>query len=114
MGTTCTSSAQERILICSEFAKRHPVGRWWPLAKWPFGQRTSAELPSSVGGRTAEEATLRNMADIKKQDLPKRSSILDEEDKPALEAIDRGIKAADEGRRYLSKRLAAACWNEWI
>jgi hypothetical protein len=38
------------------------------------------------------------MNEIKNQGLPKSTSILDEEDEATLEAIDRGIKAAEEGR----------------
>ena len=38
------------------------------------------------------------MADSKKPVVEDASSILDEEDEATLAAIDRGIKAADEGR----------------
>ena len=40
----------------------------------------------------------RDMAEVKKQDFNESSLILDEEDEATLAAIDRGIKAADEGR----------------
>jgi predicted transcriptional regulator len=38
------------------------------------------------------------MGDAKKLDLNESAPILDEEDEETLAAIDRGIKAADEGR----------------
>jgi predicted transcriptional regulator len=38
------------------------------------------------------------MAEVKKQDYSESAPILDEEDEATLAAIDRGIKAADEGR----------------
>jgi predicted transcriptional regulator len=38
------------------------------------------------------------MVDVKKQDFNQPAPILDEEDEATLAAIDRGIKAADEGR----------------
>jgi predicted transcriptional regulator len=38
------------------------------------------------------------MAEVKKQDYNESAPILDEEDEATLAAIDRGIKAADEGR----------------
>jgi predicted transcriptional regulator len=38
------------------------------------------------------------MAEVKKQDFNESAPILDEEDEATLAAIDRGIKAADEGR----------------
>ena len=38
------------------------------------------------------------MGDAKKLDLNESAPILDEEDEATLAAIDRGIKAADEGR----------------
>ncbi len=38
------------------------------------------------------------MAEWKKRDLIEPDSILDEEDAATLAAIDRGIKAVDEGR----------------
>ncbi len=38
------------------------------------------------------------MEQIKKVDLDEPAPILDEEDETTLAAIDRGIKAADEGR----------------
>lgn len=38
------------------------------------------------------------MAEVKKLDFNEPAPILDEEDEATLAAIDRGIKAADEGR----------------
>ena len=38
------------------------------------------------------------MAEVKKQDFCEPAPILDEEDEATLAAIDRGIKATDEGR----------------
>ena len=38
------------------------------------------------------------MANVKKLDFNKRLNILKDEDEATLAAIDRGIKAADEGR----------------
>lgn len=38
------------------------------------------------------------MAEVKKRDFNQSAPILDEEDEATLAAIDRGIKAADEGR----------------
>ena len=38
------------------------------------------------------------MGDVKKLDFNETAPILDEEDEETLTAIDRGIKAADEGR----------------
>jgi len=38
------------------------------------------------------------MADLKSREVAKPDRILDEEDETTLAAIDRGIKAADEGR----------------
>jgi len=38
------------------------------------------------------------MAEVKKQDFDESAPILEEEDEPTLAAIDRGIKAANEGR----------------
>jgi predicted transcriptional regulator len=38
------------------------------------------------------------MAELKKPDFEDASSILGDEDEATLAAIDRGIKAADEGR----------------
>ncbi len=40
----------------------------------------------------------KSMAEVKKQDFCEPAPILDEEDEATLAAIDRGIKAADEGR----------------
>jgi len=40
----------------------------------------------------------RGMAEVKKQDFGEPAPILDEEDEATLAAIDRGIKATDEGR----------------
>jgi len=40
----------------------------------------------------------RGMAEVKKQDFCESAPILDKEDEATLAAIDRGIKAADEGR----------------
>ena len=45
------------------------------------------------------QATVRCMGEVKKLDFDADSTpILDEEDEATLAAIDRGIKAADEGR----------------
>jgi predicted transcriptional regulator len=38
------------------------------------------------------------MGKVKKVDLDEPASILEEEDEATLAAIDRGVKAADEGR----------------
>ena len=38
------------------------------------------------------------MGDVKKPDFNEPAAILDEEDEETVAAIDRGIKAADEGR----------------
>ena len=38
------------------------------------------------------------MAEVKKQDFCEPPPIIDEEDEATLAAIDRGIKATDEGR----------------
>jgi predicted transcriptional regulator len=38
------------------------------------------------------------MTEVKKQDIVEVDSILDDEDEATLAAIDRGTKAADEGR----------------
>ena len=38
------------------------------------------------------------MAEVKKLDLNEPAPILDDEDEATLAAIDRGLKAADEGR----------------
>jgi predicted transcriptional regulator len=38
------------------------------------------------------------MGDLKKLDFEEPAAILEEEDEETLAAIDRGIKAADEGR----------------
>jgi len=38
------------------------------------------------------------MGDVKKLDFNEPATILEEEDEETLAAIDRGIKAADEGR----------------
>ena len=38
------------------------------------------------------------MGEVKKLDFDESAPILDEEDEATLAAIDRGIKAADEGR----------------
>jgi hypothetical protein len=39
-----------------------------------------------------------NMGKVKKVDFDEPTSILEEEDEATLAAIDRGVKAADEGR----------------
>jgi predicted transcriptional regulator len=53
------------------------------------------------------------MADVKKRDLVEPDSILDEENEPTLAAIDRGIKAADEGR-VVSFEEARRRLHEWL
>jgi predicted transcriptional regulator len=53
------------------------------------------------------------MAEVNKRDLVEPESILDEEDKATLAAIDRGIKAADEGR-VVSFEKARRRLREWL
>jgi len=53
------------------------------------------------------------MAEVKKQDLVEPDSILDEENEATLAAIDRGIKAADEGR-IVSFEEARRRLREWL
>jgi predicted transcriptional regulator len=53
------------------------------------------------------------MAEVKKRDLVEPDSILDEEDEVTLAAIDRGIKAADEGR-VVSSEEAQRRLREWL
>ncbi len=53
------------------------------------------------------------MAELKKRDLVEPDSILDEEDEATLAAIDRGIKAADEGR-IVSFEEARRRLREWL
>ena len=53
------------------------------------------------------------MTDVKKRDLVEPNSILDREDEATLAAIDRGIKAADEGR-VVSFEEARRRLREWL
>jgi predicted transcriptional regulator len=53
------------------------------------------------------------MAEVKKQDFNESASILDEEDEATLAAIDRGIKAADEGRVVPIAEVRRRM-NQWI
>jgi hypothetical protein len=53
------------------------------------------------------------MAEVKKQDLVEPDSILDEENEATLAAIDRAIKAADEGR-IVSFEEARRRLREWL
>lgn len=55
----------------------------------------------------------RGVAEVKKQDFNESSSILDEEDEATLAAIDRGIKAADEGRVVPIAEVRRRM-NQWI
>lgn len=53
------------------------------------------------------------MADLKNREVAKPDRILDEEDEATLAAIDRGIKAADEGR-VVSSEEARGRLREWL
>jgi len=53
------------------------------------------------------------MAEVEKRNLVETESILDEEEESTLEAIDRGIKAADEGR-VVSFEEARRRLREWL
>jgi len=53
------------------------------------------------------------MDDIRKPDVNEPASILDEEDEATLAAIDRGIKAADEGRVVSSEEVRRRM-QEWL
>jgi hypothetical protein len=49
------------------------------------------------------------MADAKKLDFGEPAPILDDEDEATLAAIDRAIKAADEGGSCPRKKSASGC-----
>jgi predicted transcriptional regulator len=53
------------------------------------------------------------MADLTNREAAKPDRILDEEDEATLAAIDRGIKAADEGR-VVSSEEARRRLREWL
>ena len=53
------------------------------------------------------------MADVKKREVAEPDPILDEEDEATLAAIDRGVKAADEGR-VVSFEEARRRLREWL
>ena len=52
------------------------------------------------------------MADVRKLDFDNPGSILDDEDEATLAAIDRGIKAATEGRLVPSEEVRQRM-REW-
>ena len=53
------------------------------------------------------------MAEVKKLDFNEPAPILDDEDEATLAAIDRGIKAADEGRVVPSEEVRRRM-EEWL
>ena len=53
------------------------------------------------------------MAEVKNREVAEPDPILDEEDEATLAAIDRGIKAADEGR-VVSFEEARRRLREWL
>jgi predicted transcriptional regulator len=53
------------------------------------------------------------MAEVKKLDFDESAPILDEEDGATLAAIDRGIKAADEGRIVPIEEVRRRM-NQWL
>jgi predicted transcriptional regulator len=53
------------------------------------------------------------MADLTNREAAKPDRILDEEDEATLAAIDRGIKAADEGR-VVSSEEARRRLRQWL
>jgi predicted transcriptional regulator len=53
------------------------------------------------------------MGDVKKLDFNEGASILDDEDEETLAAIDRGIKAAEEGR-VVSLEDARQRMQKWL
>jgi predicted transcriptional regulator len=53
------------------------------------------------------------MAEVKNREVAEPDRILDEEDEATLAAIDRGIKAADEGR-VVSFEEARRRLREWL
>ncbi len=63
-----------------------------------FAGLSSAGLPSLRFVSEPDPLYCGGMGDAKKLDLNESAPILDEEDEETLAAIDRGIKAADEGR----------------
>ena len=53
------------------------------------------------------------MAEVKKLDFSESAPILEEEDEATLAAIDRGIKAADEGRVVPLEEVRRRM-NQWL
>ena len=53
------------------------------------------------------------MADVKKLDFGESAPILDDEDEATLAAIDRAIKAADEGRVVPAEEVRQRM-QEWL
>ena len=53
------------------------------------------------------------MAEVKKLDFNEPAPILDDEDEATLAAVDRGIKAADEGRVVPSEEVRKRM-QEWL
>ena len=53
------------------------------------------------------------MAEVKKEDFNESTPLLDEEDEATLAAIDRGIRAADEGR-VISMEEVRRRMNQWL
>jgi predicted transcriptional regulator len=53
------------------------------------------------------------MAEVKKLDFDQPAPVLDEEDEATLTAIDRGIKAADEGRVVTLEEVRQRM-QEWL